>query len=889
MLFRKRSPADFSAEIEAHIELEAERIAEQEGLSAEEARTKARRAFGNVGQAQERFYESGRWLFLDHLAQDLRFALRGLRRSPGFTAVAVLTIALGVGATTAIFSVVDATLLQPLPYPHPEQLVSVEDDLRGSGARNVGMSQPEWLDLQRSGIFAHISPAWFDENNLTGGPAPVRVSLMSVAPSYFAVLGVPPQLGSTFDPSSFVPGYTGEVVISDGLWKRSYAGDPAVLGKSLRLDTDLYRIIGVMPPGFTAPGASASERGTEVWAATSFFGAPMQERPPRSPRNMPSPIARLAPGLTLAQAQGRLDALTATLARQYPADYPPESGWSIRLTPLKDRMVGDVRQALILLLGAVGLVLLIVCVNVANLLLARASARETEIAIRQALGAGRARLTRQLLTESLLLALLGGVAGLAVLLLAQRSLLRFVPEGLPRLGEVAIDGRVLLFALVASVAAALIFGLAPALHAGRLELTSALKEGARGATASGRQARTRRALVVTEFALSLVLMITATLLLRSFRDLLNAPLGFSPSTTMVVRTRVPYPNVATADKYVTPAQRADFIREIQRRTRALPGVEEAALGDSGAIPLDSSQRELNQLAGKFFFKIEGREMQDALVDRWMVTPGYFGLLQIPLLRGRLFGEQDGENAPQVAVVNEAFARLYFPREDALGKRLRRDREGAQWMTIVGVVANARTESLADADVPQIYVSLYQTFSHHLAIFARGTLDLAAIEKGVREQVQAVDGGLPVYGAQRLEETVSASLAQRRFSLQMVVLFALTALLLAAIGIYGVMSYMVATRTHEIGVRLALGAERSDIVAMVLRQGLRLALAGAAVGTVAAIAVARAMSGLLYGVRASDPLTFAGVALLLVGIGALACWLPARRAVRIDPMVALRCE
>lgn len=892
MLFRRRrDTADFSAEIEAHIELEAERL-QHEGLGAAEARAAARRAFGNVGLAQERFYESGRWLFFDHLMQDLRFALRGLRRSPGFTAVAVLTIALGVGATTAIFSVVNATLLQSLPYPHPERLVAVEDNLRGTGARNVGMSQPEWQDLQHSGIFEHVSPQWFDENNLTGSTAPARVSLMIVAPSYFALLGVKPQLGAIFDPANYTPGFTGEVIISDGLWKRSYAGDPAVLGKTLRLDTDLYRIVGVMPPGFYAPGATPAERSAEVWAATSFFGPPMLDQPPRSPRNMPGAIARIKPELTLAAAQSRVDALVANLEKQYPADYPAESGWAIRLVPLKDRVVGDVRQALILLLGAVALVLLIVCVNVANLLLARASARETEIAIRQALGAGRARLARQLLTESLLLALLGGIAGVAVLLVAQRSLLRFVPEGLPRLSEVSIDWMVLLFALLSSVAAAVIFGLAPALQAGKLELTGALKEGARGSTGSGKQARTRRALVVTEFALSLVLMITATLLLRSFHDLLNVPLGFSPSSAVVVRTRVPYPNVASADKYATPARQSTFIRELLRRTSSLPGVGEAAIGDSGSIPLDSSQRELNLLAGKFFFKLEGREMQAGetpLVDRWMVTPGYFSLLRIPLLRGRLLDEYDDDKAPQVAVINEAFARTYWPTENALGKRLRRDRANAPWITVVGVVSNVRTESLADANVPQIYLSLYQTFSHHLAIFVRGKLDLAAIAKVVREQVQAVDDGLPVYGAQRLEEIVSASLSQRRFSLQMVVLFALTALLLATIGIYGVISYVVAARTHEIGVRLALGAGRRDIVGMVLRQGLRLAVAGAVVGLVAALLVARLMAGLLYGVRPSDPVTFAAVALVLIGVGALACYLPARRAVKVDPMVALRCE
>jgi putative ABC transport system permease protein len=423
-------------------------------------------------------------------------------------------------------------------------------------------------------------------------------------------------------------------------------------------------------------------------------------------------------------------------------------------------------------------------------------------------------------------------------------------------------------------------------------LTDALKQGARGWTGSGKQARTRRLLVVTEFALSLVLMIAATLLLRSFWDLLKVPLGFNPASVMAVRTRLPYPNDPTIDKYATAAQETPFLRELLRRTSALPGVEEVAIGDSGAIPLDAAQRELNLLGGRFFFTLEGRELQadqTPVADRWMVTPNYFGLLGIPLLRGRLFDERDDDKAPQAAVVNEAFAQTYWRNENAIGKRLRRDRPGSAWITVIGIVANARTESLAEAKVPQVYLSLYQAPTHHMAIFLRGHLDPVMIAKGVREQVQSIDNSLPVYGAQRLEETVSASLSQRRFSLEMVVLFALTALVLAGIGIYGVISYMVSARTHEIGIRLALGAGRSDILRMVLRQGLRLAVAGAAVGLVAALIVARSMGGLLYGVRPSDPVTFAAVAILMIGVGAMACYLPARRAIDVDPMAALRCE
>ena len=892
MFGRKRKVGDFSSEIEAHIELETERLREQ-GLSEEEARASARRSFGNVLQAQERFYESGRWLWWEHFWQDLRYALRTLRKSPGFTVVTVLTIALGIGATTTIFSVVDATLLHPLPYAEPEQLVSVEDNLPGGGAQDVGMSQPEWQDLQRSGIFEYVSPTWFDENNLTGSSQPARVRILLVAPNYFALLEVKPQLGRAFNPEDQSPGLLEEVVISDGLWKRVFGRDPHILEKSVRLDTDLYRIVGVMPAGFDAPGRTAEERNIEVWAATSFYGTPLPDQPPRTWRFLPTAVARLKTGLSAGEAQSRVDALVASLQKEFPGDYPLQSAWSVRLVPLQERVVGNVRHSLLLLLGAVALVLLIGCVNVANLLLARASARGREMALRQALGAGRKRLIRQLLTESVFLSMLGGMAGLLVLLCAKQSLLRLLPEGFPRLTDISISWSVLLFALISSLVTGAIFGLAPALHAGRLDLTQALKEAARGATGSGEQARTRRMLVITEFALSVVLMIAAGLLLRSFWDLLNVRLGFNPQNVIAVRTRLPSPNFPKNDLYSNAAQETPFLHEVLRRARTLPGVQEAAIGDTASIPLDQSLRELKVISeGQFFLTFEGRDIQEdqpAAVERSSVTPNYFHVLGIPLLRGRLFGESDDDKAPQVAVVNEAFARTYWANQDPLGRRFKRNRADSAWITIVGVIANARTESLSQADVPQVYLSLYQSASRRLAIFLRGHLDAAAIPERVREQLQAVDPTLPLSGAQTLDETVSASLAERRFSMEMVALFAVTALLLAGVGIYGVISYMVGERTHEIGIRMALGAESRSILRMVLRQGVGLALAGAVVGLIGALIVSNLMSGLLYGVRPTDPLTFAGVALLLIGVAMLASYMPARRAIRVDPMVALRHE
>ena len=885
---RERMMDDLNRDIREHIEMETQDNIDR-GMPPEEARYAAVRKFGNVTRVKEDTRDVWSFAWLEQLGQDIRYALRMLRKAPGFTAVAVLTIALGIGATTAIFSLVDATLLHPLPYPQPEQLVRVEDDLPGVGAQDVGMSVPEWHDLQRSGIFEYVSLAVYGPVNLTGSSQPTRARYSGVAPNYFALLGVKPQLGRTFDPEDQTPGFTLEVLISDGLWKRAFAADPGILGKSLRLDNDLYTVIGVMPAGFHDPRRATEQRNIEVWAAVGF-AVPGRTPPLRNRRRTgAAAIARIKPGLTIAAAQSQLDALVASLQKEFPEDYPLQSAWTVRLVPLKETVVGNARQSLILLLGAVGLVLLIGCVNVANLLLARASARGRELAVRQALGAARKRLISQLLTEGLLLSLVGGLAGLAILLCARGFLVRLVPDSLPHLNDISISWGVLLFALGASLVAGAIFGVTPALHAGRADLTQALKQEGRGSTGSREQGRTRRALVVTEFALSLVLMIAAGLLLRSFWDLLNVSLGFNPQNVMAVRTWLPEPNDPKTDIYGTPAQEAPFIRELLRRGRMLPGVEEIALGNRASIPLDHNPTQSPLV-------LEGREIQSKqppLVETSSVTPDYFHLLGVTLQRGRLFGEMDNETAPAVAVINEAFARTYWPSGDPLGERLKLSPEDSSWTTVVGVIADARTESLVESSVPQIYTSLYQApsqgASKELVIFLRGRLDPAATPVELREQVQAVNPELPVFGAQTLNDALSASLSERRFSMEMVGLFALTALLLAGLGIYGVISYIVSERTHEIGIRLALGAQSRNILRMVLRQGLGLAIAGAAVGFVCALIVSHLMAGLLYGVRPTDPVTFAGVALLLIGVALLACYIPARRAIRVDPLVALRHE
>jgi putative ABC transport system permease protein len=632
----------------------------------------------------------------------------------------------------------------------------------------------------------------------------------------------------------------------------------------------------------------------ELWLGAGFAGVPFPPPLRGSRLRSRAVLARLKPGLTVAAAQAHLDALVVSLTKQYPADYPPETAWTVHLVPLSETVVGNVRQPLLLMMGAVGLVLLIGCVNVANLLLARATARGREMAIRQALGAARTRLIRQLLTESLLLSLLGGIAGLAILFFTRKLLLRIIPATLPRLNDISIHWTVLLFALGVSVLAGAFFGLAPALQATKLDPGDVLRQEGRGSKGSRNQTRALGALVVTEFALSLVLLIAAGLLLRSFWDLYKVQPGFNADRVMAVLTWLPGPNDPTKDPYQTATQETVLLRELLRRSRALPGVEEAAIGDEAAVPLGHSLPTRLPLIRE---GIETMDNQAPVIDSPIVSPEYFHLLGMPLLRGRVFNDRDLESTPQVAVINQAAARTYWPNQDPVGKRVRLhlDTRGLvssappAWTTVVGVIADARTESLADAAIPQIYRSAYQRPAKDLAVFLRGQLDPAAIPEQARAMIQSINPELPVFGAKRLPDVVSGSLAQRRFSMEMVLLFALTALLLAGIGVYGTISYIVSQRTRDIGIRMALGAQRKTILNMILSQGLSLAFTGAVVGLVGAWIVSHLMAGLLYGVSPTDPLTFIGVTVVLTAVALAACFVPALRAVRVDPLVALRYE
>jgi predicted permease len=881
-------------EIAEHLAMQTEENL-RAGMSPAEARRQAALKLGAAQAMREGHHAEQSIPLIENLVFDLRYAVRMLLRSPGFSFVAIATMALGVGATTAIYSVIDATLLHPLPFPNPSELVRVVDDLPGVGAQGVGISVPEWRDLESSGIFqsAAITGTGADVN-LTGSAQPLRLSFKQVTTNYFAVLGVDAQLGRTFDPHDATPGYNLEVVISDGLWKREFGADPHILGKTLRLDNDDYHVVGVMPRGFRDQGSTSEEQNVELWLGAGFAGVPFPPPLRDSRLRNRAVIARLKPGLSIAAAQGRLDALVASLTKQYPAEYPAQTAWTVRLIALSETVVGSVRQSLILLFGAVGLVLLISCVNVANLLLAKASLRGREIAVRQALGAQRRRLVRQFLTESLLLFVLGGIAGFAILFSARKFLLQLLPESLPHLNDISINWSVLAFALVVSVAAGTVFGLAPAWLMSRFDLIGTLRQEGRGSSGSVGRSRARQILVIGELALSLVLMVAAGLLLHSFWDLFAVQPGFNPNRVMAIQTWLPGPNDPTTDPYQTATQESVLLREILRRSRTLPGVEEAAIGDEASLPLGHSDPSRLPLIRE---GIETMENQAPVIDSPIVSPEYFHLLGMPLLRGRIFTERDIETTPQVVVINQAAAHTYWPNQDPLGKRVRLhlDTRGLvsiaepAWTTIIGVIADARTESLANGAVPQIYRSVYQRPAKDLAIFLRGQLDPNTIAAQVRGQVQSIDATLPVFHAETLDNVLSTSLSVRRFSMEMVAFFAATALLLAGLGIYGTISYVVNEQRREIAIRLALGAQRGTILKMVLRRGLGLAVAGAGLGVAGALIVSHLMAGLLYGVSTTDLPTFAGVTLVLTAVALAASCIPALRAMRVDPITTLQAE
>jgi putative ABC transport system permease protein len=801
--------------------------------------------------------------------QDIRYGLRMLLKHKGFTAIAVIALGLGIGANTAIFSLVNGVLLRPLPFPDAERIIYFEGKNPAAGITDSNISYLDFTDWsQQTDLFASTAAYWTGGVNLGAeGAEPERVPRAGVTIGFFSVVGVQPVLGRAFvpedeKPASFIGGRGTFAIISHGLWKRRFGSDPAIVGQQVQMSARSLTVIGVMPPGFEYPEQ------TQIWVPSSVN---LSEEP-RDNRAW-SAIARLNPGIDLKQAQTRVSAINAQLDKQF---HETNKGWDVSLCTLHERLVREVKPSLLALLGAVGLVLLIACANVANLLLARSAARQKEIAIRAAMGASRTRVLRQMLTESILLSAIGGMAGLVLSVWLTDVLMSMLPEGAPRLGQIGIDYRVLTFTLGVSALTGVLFGIVPALQASKLDVTSALKEGGRSAEGH-RRTSARSLLLIGEVALSLMLLIGAGLLIKSFVRLQEVRPGFNAHHVLLGNVQLPYP------KY-NSAQDVEFFRQLKERLEAAPGVQ--AVGGSINLPLNAS----GYAIGRGFIP-EGRpltvdENRDASFSA--ITGDYFRALQIPLLSGRTFEPRDNADAPKVVIINETTAKHYFGSPAAaIGKRLSIWRDEKFMREIVGVVGDTKTGSLTGDGGMQIYVPHAQD-SHwnFMGLVIRTAGDPAAFAATLRREVQALDKDQPVYNVRTMDDVVANSLGTRRVSMQLFAVFACAALFLAALGIYGVMAYSVTQRTHEIGLRMALGAQKSDVLGLVIRQGMTLTVIGVIVGLAAAFALTRVIGNLLYGVTATDPATFVAIPFLLLFVALLACYLPARRAARLDPTRAL---
>jgi putative ABC transport system permease protein len=814
---------------------------------------------------------------MDTLLQDLRYSLRRLARSPTFTAIVVLTLALGIGANTAIFSAVNAVILRPLPYHEPHRLVTIEH-LYPSLDMEAPVSVPGFLDYEKKGrSFASMAVQSGWQANLTGVGEPVRMQGQRVTGKFFTTLEVPALIGRTIQPGEDAAGREHVAVLSYDAWQRTFGADPGIVGRSLSLNGESYEVVGVMPSGFR----DFFDRNTEIWAPLVF--RPDQITDEERTHEFLNLTGRLKPGVPLEQAQGEMRTLAEQLKRDYSDSYAPS--WSLGVTPLSLQATGDVRPALLVLLGAVGFVLLIACANVANLLLARAAARSKEIAVRTALGATRERLLKQLLTESILVSLAGGAVGLLLAYAGVRAMVAMDIGDLPRSDEIGIDGTVMLFTLVVSLAAGLLFGLAPAIHTATPNLHGALKEGGRGTTADRGSHALRRSLVVTEVALALTLLTGAGLLLKSFARLQGVDPGFEATNLLTFNLALP------PIRYRSDTSQAAFFEQALPAIARVPGV--TGVGATTVMPFGG-----NWSTGSF--EIEGYQAPENQPGPWgdirIVTPGFFETLGIPLLRGRYLTDDDRDGSRLVAVIDEEFVRRYWPNEDPVGKRFTfgppdgvTDTTRNEWIEVVGVVGHTAHEGL-DADPRlQLYLPYRQVPQPFLAVAVRTTGHPDRYVNLIRNAVRSVDPDQPISAVSNMEELLSRAVGQRRLSMMLLSLFSGIALVLASVGIYGVMSYSVTQRARELGVRIALGADRGDVLRLVLRQGMRLALLGIGIGLVAALGLTRLIESQLYGVAATDPSTFVLVAGMLTLTALVANLLPAFRAMRTDPAVVLREE
>jgi predicted permease len=814
---------------------------------------------------------------METLRQDLSYGFRTLFKNPGFTAVAVLSLAIGIGANSAIFSVINALLLRPLPYQDADRLAILWQRSPGLNVAQDWFSPGQCLDVRAENqVFEQVAVTIGASFNLTGQGGPEHVDGARVTSSLFPLLGAKAALGRVLLPEEDSPGKPATVILSHGFWRRRFGGDPQVIGKTLVLSGSSFEIVGVMQPGFSLTKevmltVNAIER------ADVLLPLPMSEGARTNRGNEDFNIfAKLKPGVSLAQAQADMDVIAGRMKQRYPENYPAHGGLTISVVPLLKQVVGEIDLALYVLLATVGFVLLIACANVANLLLARATVRQKEIAIRAAVGASRARIARQLLTESALLALTGGMLGMVIALGAVEALRAFGPENIPRLNEIGVDGRVVAFTFFISMLTGIVFGLAPALRASRVDLNETLKEGGRGADRGHGRHMTRKLLVVFEVALSLIVLICAGLLIRSYRRVVNAHPGFDSRNVHAMRLSLP------GARYSTPESIVGFFRQVGERLERTPGVE--SVGTSYSLPMSAVAFAWEPIT------IEGYApptAQDTIISNVrIINPGYFDVMRIPLKLGRYFTGQDIKGAQETVIVNEALAERFWPNEYPIGKRLQRGKSGP-WKTVVGVISDTKEYSAEKEPPIAVYYPAEQVIARNMYLVIRTTSDPVPMTAAIVKEIQAVDPEMPVYDVGSMDQRLYGSLARQRFSMFLLGVFALIALILAAIGVYGVMAYSVSQRTHEIGVRIALGARPDAILRLVIRQALILAALGIAIGLIGAFALTRVMSSLLFGVSATDLLTFVITSLLLGSIALMASYIPARRAAKVDPIAALQ--